>query len=451
MFGSYLYPLLTALAHLAGGVEGSRLVSMVAGALTVVAVAQVAERIGGRTVGLLGGLLAAVTSQHIYISCLGLYDAPAVAGLAVGLAFVVTALRGRGNEQLEGATRNALLLLGGIAAVFAVLMKYVAVVFLPAMFLAVLVWSWGATRRVFWARLLAFGLPVAGGMLIYVVRHWQILLGWWRFTRTYTTLVESNVDRLIEIYFTESLNLVVGLLLAALGLASFRGLPSAPARRDLLLLGAGVLSFGAFHFGTRADVNFAKHVTFTLPFLLPLCALGLRRLLQFAENAFADRGLPRPVALRFSRAAGVLAVVLVGLYQVDKVGGSLQWWPDVRGHTDVARRLVLEGDRALVDDTGAELYLIERGARVDTPFWAAQGATTGVAAARKAVWERAYRTVVLTGGVTREGKALHAAVGPILSTAGYVQVLGFGAAPTSGVWVLPETRPPARFHGPEGL
>ena len=84
-------------------------------------------------------------------------------------------------------------------------------------------------------------------------------------------------------------------------------------------------------------------------------------------------------------------------------------------------------------------------------MWAALGATTGVAAARKAVWERAYRTVVLTGGVTREGKALHAAVGPILSTAGYVQVLGFGAAPTSGVWVLPETRPPARFHGPEGL
>lgn len=436
MFGSYLYPLLTATAHSVGGVAGSRLLSMVAGALTAVSVAQVADRIGGRTVGLLAGLVVAVTHQHIYISALALYDAPAVAGLAVGFALVTTALRGGGSERIAEPSRHALLVLGGVAAAVGVLIKYVAVVLLPAIALAVWVWSPGLPRAARLRRVFAFAAPVGVGLSVYVLRHWSVLMGWWRFTRSYTTLIEDDVHALFDIYMVQSVNIGLGFLLAALGVLGRRRLPQAPALSDVAVLGLGTASFLAFHFGTRADVNFSKHITFAFPFLVPLVAMGLRVVALHAEALYAQRGLPGPLAQRLGRASLVLALVLMGLYQVDKVAGSLQWWPDVRGQAEKALTSVQAGDRVLVDDTGAELYLLERGALVDTPFWIAHEGQTGHAAARAAIWDRTYAVVVLTGGVTTEGRALSAAVGPTLAAAGYRRVLGESAkGPQAGVWV----------------
>ncbi len=436
MFGSYLYPMMTAAAHGLLGVTGSRLLSMISGAITAVAVAQVGDRIGGRTVGLLAGLVVAVTHQHIYISSLGLYDAPAVAGLAVSMALVATALRGEGHARMREQTRASLLLMAGVAGAVGVLIKYVAVVMLPALALAVWVWSPTVSRQVRLQRSLAFVAPVGLGLLVYGLRHWSVLLGWWAFTQRYTTLVENDVERLVDIYMVQSLNIGVGFLLAAVGVWGRRALPSRPARADVAVLGLGAASFMLFHVATRADVNFSKHITFAFPFLVPLVAMGLRVLGLGAERLYAARGLPLALAQRLGRATMVLSLVLLGLYQVDRVAGSLQWWPDVRDQARVASLGVVAGDRVLVDDTGAELYLMERGALVDTPFWTAHANLQGPAAARQAVWDRAYSVVVLTGGVTVEGRAMHAAVGPVMAVAGYRRIYGSaGADPTVGVWL----------------
>ena len=436
MFGSYLYPMLTATAHGWLGVTGSRLLSMLCGAITAVAVAQVGDRVGGRTVGLLAGLVVAVTHQHIYISSLGLYDAPAVAGLAVSVALVATALRGAGQDRLREQTRASLLLTAGVAGALGVLIKYVAVVMLPALAVAVWVWSPGVSTRLRLQRTAAFSAPVGLGLLVYAARHWSVLMGWWAFTQRYNTLVENNVDKLVDIYVVQSSNIGLGFLLAAVGVWGRRFLPSRPRLADVGVLALGVASFLVFHVATRADVNFSKHITFAFPFLVPLVALGLRVVGLGAEQLYAARGLPAALAQRLGRATMVLVLVLMGLYQVDKVAGSLQWWPDVREQARVAGGDVELGDRVLVDDTGAELYLIERGASVDTPFWTAQGALTGPAAARQAVWDRAYSAVVLTGGVTVEGRALHEAVAPIMAQAGYRRVFGEPTlGPSVGVWL----------------
>ena len=421
MFGSYLYPVLAAAAHAHGGLGLVRAVNAALGALTALAIAQAADRLGGPRVGLLAGLLCAISSQHIYISALGTYDAPAVAGGALALALVATATRcpDRG-AWTEGRVRAWLSLAGGAAAV-AILVKYVAAVVLPPLALAALAWSPEVRRRDRALRLLALGAPVAGAAVVYAVRHRDILLGWWRFSRGYQGLVEQRASALLEIYLWRSVDLLAVLALAALGAAAWVW---AARRRELAVTAAGVAVFAAFHGLTRADQNFAKHVTFTFPFLLPLAAAGLAALGRGGARALQAAGLPRGAADPAAHALVVAIVVVVGLQQVDRVHGSLRWWPDTRPVVERALTRLRPGDRVLTDDTGLELALIERGIRVDTPFWAAEGALAGPEGAAEALARGRYAAVVLTGGVTTEGALLSRQIARRLPVYGYRPVYG---------------------------
>jgi hypothetical protein len=96
------------------------------------------------------------------------------------------------------------------------------------------------------------------------------------------------------------------------------------------------------------------------------------------------------------------------------------------------------GDRVLIDDTGLEWYTVDRKVRVDTPFYAAYEGKEGIDAARAAVRDQAYDAVVLTGGITGEGRALYNGVVPEIYPAGYVRIyVPPDSPPVAGLFVPP--------------
>lgn len=466
MFGSYLYPVLTALASYAGGLEGSRLLSQLFGVLTALSVAQVGHRVGGHALGILSGLLVACAYQAVYISALATYDAASVAGVAFSLGAFATAMWGRGAAERSERQRLTWLGVSGGALLLGVLAKYVALVFIPGMLVAVGVFTHlertreasqpqrEATARlspVLLKRLLAFGGPVLGGGFLYGLSHLHVLAAWWDFSRSYTTLVTSDARTLTEIYFVKGWNVLLALGLAGVGIWTAPRL-SAWVREEasrlrwiLTFLAAQVVMFYAFHVATRADVNYLKHINYAFPFLMPLVALGLLNGAERVWHFFESHGLSRSMSRWMGVVVMSIPILLLGLREVDVLKGALHWWPDLRPYALALETGIRPTDHLLVDDTGMIYYTLPHKVQVDSPFYATIGNRSGEEAVVEGVRQQLYDVIVLDGGITPEGEALHKRVAPLLYPAGYVRVyVSPDSPPMAGMFVAPRHR--ARFE-----
>lgn len=496
MFGSYLYPIMTALASYAGGLWGARLLSHFAGVITALAVGQVGHRLGGHRVGVIAAVASAIAYQSIYISALATYDAVSVAGVAVSLAFFATALWGRGAERLAEHRKLALLLASGMALLFGILTKYVGVIFFPGMlvgvgFFSVLEQLWkpmvgaqaapasdanastdypseaikpgvggnravavkpAATVGVFDAlisptvrnRLLAFGAPLILGGGLYGLTQVEVLKEWWAFSKEYKTLITSDWQTLREIYLVKGWNILLAMGLAVVGWkVSFPSATPTQRLRDTLswtriFMAAQVGMFFLFHFATRADVNYLKHVNYILPFLLPMAAMGLWRFGDIIREWLDDHGLPRFATRWLSLVALCIPLLLLGLREVDVLGGALHWWPDLRPYAAAMETGLRSSDRVLVDDTGLIYYTLDRKVAVDSPFFASVNGLTGTDAVKAGIQQRLYDVVIFDGGITPEGRAMHEAVAPLLYPAGYRRVFVRPDSPDmAGFYVAP--------------
>lgn len=463
MFGSYLYPVLTALASYAGGLEGSRLLSQLFGVLTALSVAQVGHRVGGHALGILAGLLVACAYQAVYISALATYDAASVAGVAVSLAAFATALWGRGAGQYSERQRQGWLLGAGLALLFGVLAKYVALVFILGMLVGVAFFTRLEQQQSqetetttsqpphLLHRMLAFAGPLLAGVGVYALTHAHVLSAWWDFSRSYTTLVTSDARTLTEIYLVKGWNVLLALGLAGVGVATASRLSSCvkthpqTLRWSLIFLVAQVGMFYAFHFATRADVNYLKHINYAFPFLMPLVALGLLNGAERIWNFFQGHGLPRALSRWLGVLAMSLPVLLLGLREVDVLKGALHWWPDLRPYALALESGVRPTDHLLVDDTGMIYYTLPHKVAVDSPFYATIGNRSGDNAVVEGVRQQLYDVIVLDGGITPEGEALHKRVAPLLYPAGYVRLyVSLDSPPMAGLYVAPRHK--ARFE-----
>jgi hypothetical protein len=420
MFGSYLYPLMTDFFAGFGELMGTRVFSTVMGAVTAVSVAQVADRLYGHYAGLIAGLLSAILMQLVFISCLATYDVPSVAFTALGFALVCTALKGRGVEQLGPRAQVGLLAAAAVCGFVGTMVKYVGVVMLPAMALGVLVWS-PPERRI--RHLMAFCGPVAVALLAYGIAFFDVIAEWWRFSRSYSTLTQASFDELLDIYLKRGVD-IWALCALALGGLGWLQRHQKEGRKDALVLIAGVGLFFAFHFGTRAHVNFNKHINYALPWLVPLSSIGVMALVGLVQQRLRMSGMLEKVSWRTARGGVAILLVLAGLYQFDRASGSLSWWPDMRPAERFLGRTLPAGARVLTDDTGLEWYLLRRGMQVDTPFVLMRGPFQGPAAGAASIYAREYDAVVLTGGLTSEGRALSRTVRPVLERAQYMPYEG---------------------------
>ena len=415
------------LAGWLGGLEAARALNAVLGTLAVGVVMMIARQLYGRTAGYIAAGVVAVFGPAIHVSTFATYDSQSVLLLASGLFLWQRGLSGN---------RRALLSLGSLAMMLAVLTKYVAL--LPAATAAAWVALTVLTRgpvaaapgagrkrlpgliREALAGLAFMGLPLL--LLFGYGLHFRgALMGLWQATQGRILQASAGTSGL-QWGILKSFVEVLGLPLVV-------SLPSLWHRKwqpfSLGLLATG-LSVVVYHLLAAEYHAVVKHTGYVLVAWAPPAAGGL----ALTVDRLLGRWL-RP-AWR-ATASGLLGLVLVGVVAVSgraMLPNLQSAWPDTASLMHYLRPAVQEGDTMLVEQGAiARYYLIEKGTPghrpgqvVDT-WWYQDEEGQGPDAYKRALARKRFDWVVFDYVVTPE---LDRELLPLLE-AGYERQASFPA------------------------
>lgn len=318
--GSLVWPILSALGYLAADLDltGTRLIALLCVVTGIAAGMQAIADLYGERAALLSTVVLLSWGPVLVLAHLGVYDTLALTGVGVALFAVVRAAR---------RDHRGWIVVAGIAVLLAIIAKYPAAVFAPALagLLVVL------RRRLARIDLVIFTAVVLVGLqLAFLPLRSQVaaFLAW---------RVGNDPDFGVTtstVVFTLGWLLAVPLVLALLGALTVpHPIVSVP-----LLLGAIVLP--AWHVVAGNSVGASKHAVFSALLVAPLIGAGLGRIAQ--------------------RPAGVVVTVIVvagaavaGVTQMQLLDSQ---WPDVRPAADYLTAHVDRDDRILVP--GAWRYTV---------------------------------------------------------------------------------------------
>jgi 4-amino-4-deoxy-L-arabinose transferase-like glycosyltransferase len=322
----FVWPVLAALGHHLGGLEGARFMAAILSTLTLVAFTKTAENLFGESVSAWCALAFGVNGLFMALAHFAVYDVVALAGLAVSMWCLT-------RPPTSGASIRVIA--AGLAFAGAVIAKYG---YLPMVvpLLGLLVCERGITRS---GRALALFLSVAG---VTIAAYFWLLFG---------SLVPASSAAYFGQAFERSrghiavLQLVFALV--PLALASV-GAVVAWRRGERLLVVTCLLAmslYPAFHLWTANFVSAQKHVVAGFLFAYLLAGLALERL-------WTSR----------SRPTAVIVLAMVTLW------GGLQcyWqdhsWSDTRALAHHLAVNMKRGDRIVAESSwNYILYLYPRG------------------------------------------------------------------------------------------
>lgn len=385
--GWYLWSIMAALAHRAGGLAAVRLLSAALGTLTVLAVYGFTKRLFGWQSGLSAAAVFAVASPPIWAFRVATYDAGAIFFLAVGLWLYAKAW----DEERD------LVWLAAAAAMFAAfLSKYMVAIFFPALALLTLFRNW---RAVVW-----FGGTLTLVCAAYAAYYWTDLSALIAFYRTADTATAPI--SWVDTYVRQRLDLWV---LVAVGLLAVRVRP-AMGRATVPLLWLGVLILLGFQMTSGfLGPRFYKQATYALLFLVPLSAAGLLDGLRFVTR----------------RAYSTVAVLAVVLLSAGVAAADRSWdtpahvfWPNVDPVLAFFEGRVAPTTTFLVDDVTLRAYLTQEQAalpprNVQDVNYLRYGQLEGPAAFAATVRDGVYDYVILdSSGLEPPVLAMHKAIQP---------------------------------------
>ncbi len=389
--GWYLWPLAAALADKLGGLYAVRLAAALLGAVTTVLVGVLGARVFSRETGWAAAAFYALLGPPVFAASLGEYDAAAIAALAAAACVLARAL----DDDRPGRW------LGGAALLFtAFLCKYVAALYFPPLVVLAAVRS---RRSIRW-----FALPLLLACAAYAATYRKVLLNVLRALGADDARLHLSGGDLWTIYVARRADLWVLAALALLCVLLTRTDGRARARAAVLCGLAAVMPL--LHFvSSSSDARFYKHAAYSLVFLAPAAAAGLRRLL--AGPAFAGAVAALSVALG---AAG-------GSFHIRQ----LVFWPDLMPASAWLEGKLTDSSRVLTSDLGL-LHEVSP----PLPFWSVTGpyslryqGLSGAPAYARAVDDGFFDYVVLTRPGPEEAvSGLQATVRPRLASR-YTQVL----------------------------
>lgn len=432
-FGSYLYPALSALSSRVGGVPAMRLTSTLLMCVTCAFVYFTARRLFGRKAGLVGVLLFSFNGNILNLAQLAVYDSLAFPLLAVSFYLLVVAATSRLNQK-------RLLFTASVFAILSTLSKYLVLIYLPALFLTVLVLYWlqgVSIRRVLVELSLYFVFPIVLTLGAYTAGTWSNLIQVFReqgFSLAPRWLVLKII--LQEIGFIMLLALV-GLVLLSRLISSKRGqdtealygkLISQITRQSFLRSSGPVLLLLLFllvgswlaspiqHWLTANSRSLWKNCAYSLIFLTPLAGYGISVAIEFLRSR----------ASLLVNAAGIF-IMLVGVYyfvnrSLDSVWSFHLSWPNTEGVMAYLRENGIdENSRVLAEEMDVYQYYFLpeiKDSRVWNNFWYMEYAGfSGQEGALAAIRDRALDYVIIDDYYF---PGIRERVSPILAEAGYV-------------------------------
>lgn len=278
MTGSYLYPVLAALAAqlFDAGLVGARVFSVLAASLAVPAVYFISRRLFDGPTALLAAVIFGFTGVSVYTSALATYDTLGIGMLGLSAWGLTYALTG------ERLSRQILLALAAaLCFALSVLSKYIALAWLvPLAGLGLMLLAGRQWRRL-GILVFGFGLPLLALLGGYVAWIWADLQ---LFLVQFGALTGQQAPRL-EVLERISYALRLPFILAVISLV-----PLLRDRRPRLFVALATLWLAALvmplHHMIGANArSIDKSMTYALIFLAPLAGSGLLVLLRAAHGS----------------------------------------------------------------------------------------------------------------------------------------------------------------------
>jgi hypothetical protein len=334
--GSMVWPGLAALGYRAGGLIGTRVAAILLAAITLAAFGQAARNIFGQKAGFWATLALALSGPFVALSRLGVYDVPALAGIAVSFWAITELARRDHRGWLVGAV---------VAYVFAIFAKYpTGLMIVPLLGVLLLLRREKATTDV----MIFLFLAGAIGLIFFLPAREQIGTFFnWRLQNRPVFGASVSVIGFVLLYLSAAPLI--------LGLVGWWASKRYPAFGLLLLLSLGI--WPIYHLLTGDPVGTNKHIVFGFLFAYPLVGVALSKLW----------GDDQPRAWLRKAAALVLVLGLGGLGLI-QVNQSDQSWPDLRAPAGVLQSAVTPGDQLLINESWPFTMVLYTAGRIDSPW-----------------------------------------------------------------------------------
>ncbi|PWH14967.1 MAG: hypothetical protein DDG58_12045 [Ardenticatenia bacterium] len=326
--GSMLWPTFAALGYNVGGLIGARAVATIFVTIAFIATLLATRNLFGEAVAFWTALALALSGPLLALAHLGVYDVPALAGIAVSF-WAITKLHRRDHRVW--------LVLAALTYVFALFSKYPT----AAMFLSLAGLMLALRRARAVMDIAIFGFVAVAVLLIFYIPLRAPL------SQLGPYLAPQELLRQPPLVLTSSVIYFGGLpiVLALLGWLMAR---DRPLLATVLL--ASLVMWPAYHLWQAFVVGLSKHVVFGFLFGYPLIGLALSRLWA-----------------RWHRAAVIAicaALVMVGAIQWQQLDHV---WPDVRTAAAYLTEHVKPGDKLLINDSWPYTMYLYMTGRIHQP------------------------------------------------------------------------------------
>lgn len=432
-FGSYLYPILSALVNKLGGIAALRLTSTILICVASVFVYLTARELFGRKAGLIGAMLFSFNGNILNLGQLAVYDSLAIPLLTISFYLLVTA-------TLSGTKQKSKLLAASVFAILATLSKYIGLIYLPALFITALALYWFKGTPLRKAAVILstyFVLPIVLALGLYAVFSWRELLQVFQdqgFSLAPRWLVIKIVFQEIGfILILATAGLVLLVRAVTLGHSqntqalfgkegskiNWQTVPRMYRPVFILLLFVLVFVWMASpiqHWLTANNRSLWKNCAYSLIFLAPLAGYGVSTAIEFLRSR----------SFIIVKVTGIL-MMCVGVYYF--VDGALasnwsfhQSWPNIQGAITYLQENGLdENSRVLAEDMDVYQYYFEPELEhhpVWNNFWYMDyGGSSGSQGAIAAIRDHAVDFVIIDDYYI---PGIRERLNPILLDAGYV-------------------------------
>lgn len=434
LFGSYLYPALSAVINNMGGVTGLRLASTLFMCLTSVFVYFTTRKLFGQKASLFSMMLFAFSGVILNLGQLAVYDALALPFLAASLFLLVTAVTSEHHQKY-------LLLASSVCAILATLSKYIGLIYLPALCMTALALFWmrgTPVRQALSTLFFYFVLPILQALSLYVAFYWRELIQVFQgqgFSLAPRWLILKTIGQEMGFIMLPAL---VGFVLLATAVIYNRNRDLPPlfwnerpqlnwntlsrSHRILFftlafLLLCTWLAAPLYHWGTANIRSLWKNCAYSLIFLSPLagyCAATFVKSIRFRSHNLAINIL------------GMLCLCTGIVYFADKALDSNwsfhQSWPNTAGAITYLRDAGLNEDsRVLAEGMDVYEYYFDFGTN-DRPVWNSfwymeYGGVSGQEGALAAIRGRALDFIIIEDYYF---PGIRERISPLLAESGYV-------------------------------
>jgi hypothetical protein len=333
--GSLLWPVIAAIGFRFGGLIGTRAISVLLSTLTLAALGKTATNLFDEKAGFWATLAFAISGPFVVMSRQGVYDVPALLGVAV--AFWAT------TEFARRDHRGWLIVVAG-ACTFAVFAKYpIGLMILPVI---ALLWTLRERKGLTDIPMLAF-VGGAIGLAVFVPLRDQISVFFsWRLENRPGFGVPVRVIAFAIVYLSTAP--------AMLALAGW--LSSKRQRKVATVLLACLGIWPIYHLLAQDPVGTNKHMLFGYIFAYPLVGVALSRLWS---------GRRILLLRRIGALALVAGLAWLGFMQI---GQGDQSFPNLTWPSNYLAERVTPGDRLLINESWPITMVLYTRGRINSPW-----------------------------------------------------------------------------------